>query len=143
MLRKFSWIAASQGLLNNLLFFNYFWTSKFTYINLCFSENSNKLSDYVYTKPYTRITPYLVGIIIGYLFSRKIWVNPKYENVCISKSVHILFVGYSWGTWLTVKHSIYEYILTEQISVGDIFVIKNSFWSKPRPKQCNIIQASQ
>ncbi|XP_066920656.1 nose resistant to fluoxetine protein 6-like [Clytia hemisphaerica] len=36
--------------------------------------------DETYDKPYTRIAPYLIGILIGYMFSRKLELKSKYRK---------------------------------------------------------------
>lgn len=37
-----------------------------------YRANAGKFGDYVYEKPYTRLTPYIVGLGLGYIFSRKL-----------------------------------------------------------------------
>ena len=42
-----------------------------------FQENHDK----IYTKPYTRINPYLIGILLGYFLSRKVEIRSKFNIV--------------------------------------------------------------
>ena len=36
---------------------------------------------YIYTYPYTRIAPYLIGLILGYIISYKYSINGIYKKV--------------------------------------------------------------
>ena len=50
----------------------YFWSS---------NNPSVQYQQYIYFKPYTRISPYLVGLILGYIISNKISINGIHRKV--------------------------------------------------------------
>ena len=71
-------------------------------------KQSNMIMERIYLKPYCRITPYLVGIFLGYLFSRNITFNGKRTKVIyaigwILAIVFALLVVY--GPWHVFKEN--------------------------------------
>ena len=44
-------------------------------------EKATMFADYVYSKPYTRITPYLVGLLLGNVLSRDVKI---FKRNCVS-----------------------------------------------------------
>jgi len=52
-----------------------------------FRAKVGDFGDDFYVKPYTRITPYLVGLLFGFLISRKIYITskPNFVSVLLSQ----------------------------------------------------------
>lgn len=69
-------------------------------------EQSQNAMDMIYDKPYCRITPYLIGIYLGYLFSRNITLKGRYRRciALIGWSVSIsVALAVIYGPWHAFK----------------------------------------
>lgn len=71
-------------------------------------KQSDMVMDKLYVKPYTRATPYLIGLWLGYLFSRKMCLQEKSKKLMtlfgwmVAPATGLLVV---YGTWNVYKEN--------------------------------------
>ena len=86
--------------------------------------------NYIYRKPYTRIAPYLIGLIIGYIISYKYTINGIYRKVKLFRFVVWEIKKGIWQTyfiWIfcSVVRNIFRYYFVKEAEFLPCFILSN------------------
>lgn len=87
------------------------------------SKHIQESQDELYIKPYIRAPPYLVGILLGYILSRKVTIKPRYKKLLYSIGwiSSILFAyGVIFGPWGVFKKGGEFFTLTQAVCYGSL-----------------------
>eukprot|EP00794_Sanderia_malayensis_P018808 gene18808-20704_t len=85
------------------------------------TQENNNFSDLVYTKPYCRIIPYLVGLALGYVFHKQMKIKGKLSwllAMCGWVVAIVCGLSVTYGTWGSVKKGGHKFTMTENIIYG-------------------------
>ena len=59
----------------------------------------------IYSQPFTRISPYLVGIVLGYLFYTKTTI--PYKHILVKRAIYIVLWALAASVCISVLHGVY------------------------------------